>query len=48
MNRPGRAEIDLTGYGMGPNLHYEIQKFAETVNVTAEIRKLKSIDTVEI
>lgn len=28
MNRPGRAEIDLTGYGMGPNLRYEISKFA--------------------
>lgn len=24
MNRPGRAEVDLTAYGMGPNLNYDV------------------------
>lgn len=35
MNRPGRTEIDLSPYGMGPDLDYRVSKFAESVNVTA-------------
>lgn len=46
MNRPGRAEIDLTEYGMGPNLFYSVEKFGENVNLTTEVRKVKSIENI--
>lgn len=34
VNRPGKAEIDLMQYGMGPDLSYEVLQFQETVNLT--------------
>jgi hypothetical protein len=48
MNRPGRAEIELSKYGMGPGLNYDVQMFAETVNLTVEVRKMRKIEVVNI
>lgn len=48
MNRPGRAEIDLTPYGIGPNLNYRVERFAESVNLTYEVRKIHNVERVQI
>lgn len=43
MNRPSRSEFDLSPYGMGPNLNYEILKISDNINLTYQIRKVNKI-----
>lgn len=48
MNRPGRAEVQLWAYGMGPNLEYDIVTFDKRLNLLTEFRKLKPLKSSQI
>jgi hypothetical protein len=38
----------LTPYGLGPNLTYEVIRFEEEINITAEILKIRQIKPVRL
>jgi hypothetical protein len=48
MNRPGKAEVELTSYGLGPDLNYSVSLVPEHVNLSASVRKLRKIEKVTI